>query len=78
MAALAAYAFLQPNVVEVTNNLLFSLLPQPAHAPVISDHDDNTISSTSTSQLAVVARTVVPPYGQRRGWKPSGPEDFGR
>jgi SNW domain-containing protein 1 len=77
MAALAAYAFLQPNIVQVTNDLLSSFLPQPVHGPAISDDDDNAISSTSSSQLTVVARIVIPPYGQRRGWKPSGPEDFG-
>ncbi|KAF8163446.1 pre-mRNA-processing protein 45 [Crassisporium funariophilum] len=55
---------------------LASLLPQPAHAPAISD-DEEEISSQVFNQATVITRNTVPAYGQRLGWKPASVEDFG-
>ncbi|KAJ2934932.1 hypothetical protein H1R20_g2153, partial [Candolleomyces eurysporus] len=58
---------------------LASLLPKPVNASVASDDEDDvqiTRPEATTSQ-SVIIRTVVPPYGQRKGWKPSSQEDFG-
>lgn len=56
------------------------LLPKPLHASVADEEDDvrtiQPVVQASTSQ-SVVIRTVVPPYGQRAGWKPTSQEDFG-
>ena len=59
-----------------------SLLPNPIHAPVVSDDEDDVVSQVQPQQQAgpsqaVVIRQAVPPYGQRRGWKPTSLEDFG-
>ncbi|KAF9013960.1 pre-mRNA-processing protein 45 [Cyathus striatus] len=54
---------------------LASLLPQPVYAPAVADEDD--ISSHQITSTAVVTRPVVPAYGQRNGWKPTGQDDFG-
>ncbi|TFK92325.1 pre-mRNA-processing protein 45 [Polyporus arcularius HHB13444] len=60
---------------------LASLLPSPINAPVVSDDDDDEVLPAQVQQAgpsqAVVIRQVVPPYGQRRGWKPTSLEDFG-
>ena len=65
----------------LTNSHLSRLLPQPVHAPVISDEDDNAVLQVQVQQAgpsqSVVIRQAVPPYGQRRGWKPTSMEDFG-
>ncbi|KAF9454630.1 pre-mRNA-processing protein 45 [Macrolepiota fuliginosa MF-IS2] len=53
---------------------LASLLPQPVNAPSISD-DESTIQHQLSQTL--ITRPVVPPYGQRRGWKPTTQDDFG-
>ena len=59
-----------------------SLLPKPINAPVVSDDDDDVVVPVQPQQQAgpsqaVVIRQVVPPYGQRGGWKPAALEDFG-
>ena len=59
-----------------------SLLPKPINAPVVSDDDDDEVRPVQSQQQAgpsqaVVIRQAVPPYGQRRGWKPTSLEDFG-
>ncbi|KAF8758780.1 SKIP/SNW domain [Rhizoctonia solani] len=51
---------------------LASLLPQPVHAP-IEDEEEVQAPVTTTLALAV----VIPPYGQRKGWRPSKQADFG-
>ncbi|KAH9857193.1 pre-mRNA-processing protein 45 [Lenzites betulinus] len=61
---------------------LASLLPTPVNAPVVSDEDDEIVLQPPIQQQAgpsqaVVIRQAVPPYGQRRGWKPTSLEDFG-
>ncbi|KAF9937052.1 mRNA splicing protein [Mortierella alpina] len=48
------------------------LLPAPVHQHPGQDYDQQQYSGTLT---APVAR--IPPYGQRSGWKPKKPEDFG-
>ena len=52
---------------------LSRILPQPVHAPALSDDEAQRPALTQ----AIVTRPVVPPYGQRRGWKPSSQDDFG-
>ncbi|KAG8918935.1 mRNA splicing protein, partial [Tulasnella sp. 417] len=52
---------------------LASLLPKPIHTTISSDDEEET--TTSTAVLA--PRATIPPYGQRKGWRPSKQEDFG-
>ncbi|KAI0807707.1 pre-mRNA-processing protein 45 [Fomes fomentarius] len=61
---------------------LASLLPKPLNAPIVSDDDDDEVPQVQAQQQpgssqSVVIRQVVPPYGQRGGWKPTSLEDFG-
>lgn len=53
------------------------LLPQPLHVPAVSDDEEDTPKQVISQSTTVITRTVVPPYGQRAGWKPSTLEDFG-
>lgn len=53
--------------------MLFRLLPRPVHTTVESDDEEDVQMQPST---ALVSKSRVPPYGQRKGWRP-GPEDFG-
>ena len=55
-------------------NCFYSLLPQPIHTSSILD-DEAEIQQQVPSQ-AVVTRTPIPPYGKRKGWKPTS-QDFG-
>ncbi|KAF9053195.1 pre-mRNA-processing protein 45 [Panaeolus papilionaceus] len=55
---------------------LASILPTPVHASAISDDEDNVQTFVAQSSTTVITRPVVPPYGQRAGWKPSSLEDF--
>jgi hypothetical protein len=60
----------------VYSTRIHSVLPTPVHISSVSDDEDNLQEGPSEPQSnALISR--VPPYGQRRGWKPSGPEDFG-
>lgn len=66
---------------------LSSLLPKPVH----SHEDDKPATSSSLSsqkqsaelaarsaqQLSIVPVNKIPPYGSRKGWVPSKPEDYG-
>ncbi|OAX41692.1 hypothetical protein K503DRAFT_735079 [Rhizopogon vinicolor AM-OR11-026] len=54
---------------------LAALLPLPAHALAVSD-DEEEVPQPAPSQ-SLITRTPIPPYGQRVGWKPLNPEDFG-
>lgn len=57
---------------------LASLLPSPAYAPAIEDDEDDIVQvPTAAPSQSVIIRTPVPPYGQRQGWKPASPDDFG-
>lgn len=51
---------------------LAAILPQPLHAPVVSDDESDYVQSSDEPKVQ-----RRPPYGQRKGWKPSKPEDFG-
>ncbi|KAI6036414.1 SKIP/SNW domain-containing protein [Pisolithus microcarpus] len=53
---------------------LAAALPQPIHTSTIVD--DEEFQQPIPSQ-AVVTRTPIPPYGRRKGWKPTSQEDFG-
>jgi hypothetical protein len=52
----------------------FRLLPIPVHSATVEDDIDETPSQPSQS---LITRNLIPPYGQRAGWKPSTPDDFG-
>ncbi|EGN95662.1 hypothetical protein SERLA73DRAFT_186813 [Serpula lacrymans var. lacrymans S7.3] len=52
---------------------LAAVLPQPTFGPVSDDEEE--IQQTPSQSL--VTRISIPPYGQRVGWRPKGPEDFG-
>ncbi|TCD68437.1 mRNA splicing protein [Steccherinum ochraceum] len=61
---------------------LASMLPAPLHAPAVSDEDDHYVPTPQASRplsqsQSVTLRTVIPPYGQRKGWRPGSQEDFG-
>ncbi|KAG0239803.1 mRNA splicing protein [Mortierella sp. GBA43] len=53
-------------------SFLSGLLPAPVHQHPSQDYDQQT---SADSVAAPVSR--IPPYGQRAGWKPRKPEDFG-
>lgn len=54
---------------------LAQVLPQPVNLPAVPDiHDDYRAHEPSQ---AVISHPVVPPYGQRKGWKPSSQDDHG-
>ncbi|KAJ6618828.1 pre-mRNA-processing protein 45 [Mycena sp. CBHHK59/15] len=53
---------------------LAALLPQPIYAPT---HDDEEVSRPSAPSQSLIPRVTIPPYGQRRAWKPTSQEDFG-
>ncbi|EJD53168.1 pre-mRNA-processing protein 45 [Auricularia subglabra TFB-10046 SS5] len=48
---------------------LAAVLPAPINSAV--SHDDDEVP------LQLAPKHVIPPYGQRRSWRPSAPEDFG-
>ncbi|KAG5637132.1 mRNA splicing protein [Sphagnurus paluster] len=56
---------------------LAALLPKPLHNPVVSDDEDEVVQQPAQTSQTVITRPTRPPYGQRRGWKPTTPEDFG-
>ncbi|KAH0827194.1 pre-mRNA-processing protein 45 [Lanmaoa asiatica] len=51
------------------------VLPHPIHVSATPDDEDH-VSLPIPSQ-AVTVRAAIPPYGKRKGWKPTSPEDFG-
>ncbi|KAG5647296.1 hypothetical protein DXG03_000833 [Asterophora parasitica] len=55
---------------------LAALLPQPVHAPAVFD-DEEVVQTPAPVQQTLITRPTRPPCGQRQGWKPSTPEDFG-
>ncbi|KAK0463791.1 SKIP/SNW domain-containing protein [Desarmillaria tabescens] len=58
---------------------LAALLPKPVYEAVVSDDEEDIVrpSAPSQSQQVISTRIPVPPYGQRKGWKPTRPEDYG-
>ncbi|KAG6833678.1 mRNA splicing protein [Tephrocybe sp. NHM501043] len=55
---------------------LAAILPKPVHAPSVSDDEEEEIQKP-VQQLSLTSHPARPPYGQRKAWKPSTPEDFG-
>ncbi|KAI5900494.1 uncharacterized protein SCHCODRAFT_02608068 [Schizophyllum commune H4-8] len=54
---------------------LAAALPQPINSGVESDHEEDfRQASTSTT---IITRAPIPPYGQRKGWRPTSQADFG-
>jgi hypothetical protein len=60
----------------IVAEIIHRILPQPTYAPAVSDDEDD-VQQFAPSQ-SLISRTTVPPYGQRPGWKPASPEDFGK
>ncbi|GAA5898381.1 hypothetical protein JCM6882_000141 [Rhodosporidiobolus microsporus] len=65
---------------------LFSSLPAPLHSSLDSDSSTSAAgpalgrgdgAGPSGSTALAVQGPVIPPYGQRKGWKPKTPADFG-
>ncbi|KAK4700448.1 SNW domain-containing protein 1, partial [Phenoliferia sp. Uapishka_3] len=50
---------------------LFASLPAPLHTPAVEEEEEEVAPIPSTS-TALVSGPVVPPYGQRKGWRPPG------
>ena len=73
MAALTAYVLLSPPRRQLIP--LTSVLPQPIHVQDIPDDEDQVAPAIPSQSIAV--RPAIPPYGKRKGWKPTSPEDFG-
>jgi len=59
--------------------MIISALPPPIHAPAIPDEEETVLrpSASTSTPPPVVPRQAAPPYGQRNGWKPISPEDYG-
>lgn len=55
---------------------LARLLPAPTQLTQ-QEADDDELERTFSSMKTVVLRGSYPPYGQRRGWIPRRPDDFG-
>ncbi|CAK5265305.1 unnamed protein product [Mycena citricolor] len=53
---------------------LAALLPQPIHSS--SFEAETEISRPSAPSQALTTRPAIPPYGQRRGWRPTSQDDF--
>lgn len=55
----------------------FSILPAPTQ--ILWDRDDERRQKLleRESTALVIAQTIAPPYGQRRGWVPRSQSDFG-
>jgi len=72
----SCYVSLWPSSLCICGHLkpLSRLLPIPVHPVTVEDDVDETPSQPSQS---LITRNIIPPYGQRVGWKPSTPDDFG-
>ena len=59
--------------------MVSSALPLPIHAPAVPDDEEilQRLSVSISTPPPVAPRQVVPPYGQRNGWKPKSQEDYG-
>ena len=78
MAALAAYVLSFFSSVRRVFDPLDRILPLPINEPDISNDEQEEFQAPEPSTSSVViTRTVAPPYGQRKGWKPTTPEDYG-
>ncbi|KAG8217691.1 pre-mRNA-processing protein 45 [Butyriboletus roseoflavus] len=54
---------------------LAAVLPQPIRISATPDDEDQVLLAIPSQ--AVVVRAAIPPYGKRKGWKPTSPEEFG-
>ncbi|KAJ8093159.1 mRNA splicing protein [Marasmius tenuissimus] len=55
---------------------LAAVLPTPIYTPTVEDEEED-IPQVGQGSQQVASRSIIPPYGQRRGWKPTRQEDFG-
>ena len=55
---------------------LFSILPTPVHAPVVSDDEEEDVHQAAPISTLTI-QASLPAYGTRKGWKPTSPEHFG-
>lgn len=76
MAALASYVLYSATRGSSTD-LICRLLPRPVYAPTVSDDEEEQQPQPQLQSTSVVIRQAVPPYGRRRGWKPTSQSDFG-
>ncbi|KAJ7074109.1 pre-mRNA-processing protein 45 [Mycena amicta] len=53
---------------------LAALLPTPIHSQSVEEESE--ISRPSAPSQSLIARSTIPPYGQRRGWRPSSLSDY--
>lgn len=56
---------------------LSSILPAPSQPIWDRDDERRHQASLKQSNTLVLAQPIAPPYGQRRGWVPRAPSDFG-
>ncbi|KAF7295285.1 Transcriptional regulator Cwf13 [Mycena indigotica] len=54
---------------------LAALLPTPIHSQSFEEEADISRPASAPSQ-SLIARPTIPPYGQRRGWRPSSLADY--
>lgn len=76
MAALASYV-LYSETRGSSTDLICRLLPRPVYAPTVSDDEEEQQPQPQLQSTSVAIRQAVPPYGRRRGWKPTSQSDFG-
>ncbi|TRM59307.1 pre-mRNA-processing protein 45 [Schizophyllum amplum] len=55
---------------------LAAALPTPINAGVESDHEEDFQQPSASTSTAVITRAAVPPYGQRKGWRPTSQADY--
>ncbi|TNY20537.1 SKIP/SNW domain-containing protein [Rhodotorula diobovata] len=56
---------------------LFSSLPAPLHSAPADEAASGPAQPAQSSSAVAVQGANVPPYGQRKGWKPKAQADFG-
>lgn len=54
---------------------LISSLPAPLYTPHLEEDDEPSTPPPSTS-TALITPSRIPPYGQRRSWRPTSQDDF--
>lgn len=60
--------------------MLSSLLPAPVHNEEVSSSaqkQERELAAKSAQLSLISHRSKAPPYGSRKGWLPSKPEDYG-
>lgn len=55
----------------------FSILPAPSQLIWDRDDEKRELASAAAQKQLVLAQPIAPPYGQRRGWIPRQPSDYG-